>query len=509
MKIYSLFTPLVFLASLGTFETVRALLCADNKDYKFNNKKKRTCAKWVSKKPKMRCMLGDGEVKDACKFTCRKFGGCACADDPEFVLRRPFQTCKWVSKNPEVRCKKGIKIDGVKNTVRDHCRVVCDTCDPGPGCMDQKITAQKFDDSGMVVDDRQDSSVFGNSFAISDNTMAIGAYGSSSVMSALYVYRKNSSDMSYELEKKIEAADGALKDQFGWTVAMSTDTIVVGAVSDDIYKGSAYVIERDADGAWAESQKLIDTGGGMMARFGASVAISKDNVIVVAAYTGGLFFFERLMGTWELTQNVENVVSSFFGISVAINNEFVVTTARNGEQCILFIYSRAIDGKWIELEFEILGDFPLKDYGPEVALSKDTIVIGIQNGYDGNNVQTGVVHIFTKTDGGERTWEKTQTLLAGDLQADDRFGSSVAITGNSLVVGAEQDSNNSRYAGAAYFFSRKDGSEWKEVKKMVAEDGTGGDYFGNSVSVSGTTAIIGSNRDDGFQGAVYVDCVDT
>jgi len=223
------------------------------------------------------------------------------------------------------------------------------------------------------------------------------------------------------------------------------------------------------------------------------------------------FFFEKIMGTWQLTQNVENVVSSFFGSSVAINNEFVVTTARDGEQCILFIYSRAIDGTWIELQSDILGDFPLKSYSPEVALSKDTIVVGMQNGYNGNNVQTGVVHIFTKSDFGEaeRAWEKTQTLLAGDLQADDRFGSSVAITGNSLVVGAEQDSNNGRYAGAAYFFSRKDGSEWKEVKKMIAEDGAAGDYFGNNVLVSGTTAIIGSNRDDSFQGAVYVDCADT
>jgi len=500
MKILSLFTHLVCLTSLVQSKiaiprTDKAILCVDDPEYRFNEK--RTCRNIGKKKPNL---CEKKKVAETCKFSC---GACKCVDDAKFFLKKKKYSCNYISeKSRSIKwCDKRINVDGVKSRVRDHCRVTCSKC--VPSCVAQKITAQKFDDSGTVVDDRQAGSSFGAKSAIFGNTMTIGSSLADAKDGAIYIYQKNST-ASWGLEKKIEAK--VVGDRFGYSVAMSNDIIVAGSYWNQFTfsKGSVSVIERDDNGAWVEYQRLLAPGGGtIFGNFGFDVGISEDNVIVVGSRVGGMFFYERDDGgVWQLVQNVDNKIS-FFGKYVAIDKDFVVTTERNtDDECIVSIYSRK-NGTWTDLVTKNLGFFPLMGFYPKVSLSENTIAIGLRNGSNTKGVQTGVVHILTK--GVDGTWEKTQKLYAGSKQKENKFGSSVEISGNNMVVGAEDSYNK---LGAAYFFSRENGGDWKKYKEVSSTTAEIGDRFGSDASAYGTTAVLGLFYDDDFTGSVDVKCFD-
>ena len=88
-----------------------------------------------------------------------------------------------------------------------------------------------------------------------------------------------------------------------------------------------------------------------------------------------------------------------------------------------------------------------------------------------------------------------QKLTASDAAADDNFGISVSIDGDTAVIGAFGDDDNGSYSGSAYVYVRSNGV-WSEQQKLTASDGAESDYFGHSVSIDGDTAVIGAYADD-------------
>eukprot|EP00751_Fragilariopsis_kerguelensis_P012684 CAMPEP_0170778866 /NCGR_PEP_ID=MMETSP0733-20121128/12644_1 /TAXON_ID=186038 /ORGANISM="Fragilariopsis kerguelensis, Strain L26-C5" /LENGTH=370 /DNA_ID=CAMNT_0011122367 /DNA_START=362 /DNA_END=1474 /DNA_ORIENTATION=+ len=368
------------------------------------------------------------------------------------------------------------------------------------------ITAQKFDAENEIVDDQQENASFGNSVAIVDNMMAIGSVGAErdDNKGAVYVYKRNKYG-SWKLLKKVEGDKG---DQLGFRVAMSTNTIVAGAPSANNNNGYVAVIDT------LISQPVIqleEVGGSPFSQFGRSVGISEDgNVIVVGSSSAGLFFYEKdTLGNWEIVQNVQIEYSNwdFFGSkSVAIDNEFVITTAKNAnavfegrEECIVFIYVRDSEGLWVVFESESLGYFELTGYNPKVSLSGNTIAVGLKNGFNSNNVQTGAVFIFTKekVDNEAFTWKRTQNIFGPEDLSDLNFGRNVAISGNNMVVGHNTE-------GATYFYTQNKKGKWIEDKQVISENG--GYSTGRSVSASGTTAALGVGYVNEFTGSVDVEC---
>jgi len=508
MKLNSIIAPLVCLSSLLNLKVTNAVLCSDDVDFRYNGAKHKTC-KWVSKKLHVdkRCQL-DG-VGDACSLSC---GTCEYVDDPEFLFfprsfysRASGENCaSFLGNNKEKKCKIKIIIGGVKSQVKDHCRVTCGEYGPptevpsiSPSeshCVnDTKIIAKKFDDSGQIVEDRQ--KFFGWSTAIVSNSIAVGAYAHgtffSSYKGAVYLYQKKNFNKTWELEAKLEASDGVDGDYFGTGVAMSADILVAGARRSDNFKGSAYVFSRDARGTMMESKKLFASDGEEGDHFGATVRVSKNLILIqnskVIDFTDSeLYFFEQnKKKVWKEVKKVLKVWA--FDTSEGL----VVTATYN----VLTIYSRSISKEW-ETTQEIITGLTNPS---SISVSEDTIAMGIVNNErNAEGVLMGAVHVFTKEVGG--TWVKTQKLLSSnDGKIWDFFGKSVAITGNVLVVGATFDDNDQ---GAAYLFSREEGRDWVETKKVVAEDGANRDYFGYSVSASGTTAVIGALRNDN-RGSVY------
>ena len=297
-------------------------------------------------------------------------------------------------------------------------------------------------------------------------------------------------------EQKLTASDGALGDIFGDAVAASGSTIVVGARGDDNVQGAAYVFERHG-GSWVETQKLTASDGSQGDQFSESVAISGSTIVVGAPIKnidgnfaqGAVYVFERHGGSWVETQKLtasDGSVFGFFGNSVAVSGStIVVGTGNEGA----YVFNRH-GGSWVETQKLNASDGAVgANFGLSVAISGSTIVVGASFADIGGTINQGAAYVFERQG---RSWVETQKLTASDGAESDAFGNAVTISGSTIVVGASFDSiGGNLFQGSVYVFDRRGGG-WVETQKLTASDGAEGDLFGNSVDISGSTIIAGS-----------------
>ncbi len=259
---------------------------------------------------------------------------------------------------------------------------------------------------------------FGNSVSISGNLMIIGAYladphGTNS--GAAYIFERASSGLWQQIAQ-LSPADGAANDWFGFSVAVSGNVAVIGAVFDDTTAGndagSAYVFERNAGNPsqWNQLARLVASDAGTDDNFGYSVAVSGDTVIV---------------GAWQ-EDGAANAVPD-----------------------------------------------------------------------------AGAAYIFQRNVGGANAWGQVAKLAAATPVSGDRFGAAVALDGNVAVAGAPFANDVGADSGAAYVFERNQGgaNQWGRLKKLVpvadaGESNAAGDNFGISVSASGDKVLAGAMRDE-------------
>ena len=167
-------------------------------------------------------------------------------------------------------------------------------------------------------------------------------------------------------------------------------------------------------------------------------------------------------------------------------------------------YPVVIDPTWSEQQKLTASDAaPNDDFGTSVALSGDTAVVGAPFDDDAGSA-SGSAYVFVRS--GTR-WSQQQKLTASDAAPNDDFGLAVAVSGDTAVVGAIGDDDAGRVSGAAYVFVRS-GTRWSQQQKLTASDAASNDLFGISVAVSGDTAVVGARGDDDAggvnSGAAYV-----
>lgn len=141
-------------------------------------------------------------------------------------------------------------------------------------------------------------------------------------------------------------------------------------------------------------------------------------------------------------------------------------------------------------------------FGYAVSQDGDLMAVGAM----GTDDLSGAVHIRGRDIGGPGNWGLIKTILPSDPAVQKRFGAAVAISGDTVIVGAERDSSAALFAGAAYIFQRDMGGadNWGQVVKLLADDAAIGDRFGAAVSIDGDRAVVGALGDNGFTGAAYV-----
>ena len=143
------------------------------------------------------------------------------------------------------------------------------------------------------------------------------------------------------------------------------------------------------------------------------------------------------------------------------------------------------------------------DFGFSMVLSGDTLVVGASYDSNDNGSNSGSAYVFVPSG---TTWTQQQKLVASDGAANDDFGISVALSGDTLVVGAALDDDNGSTSGSVYVFVRS-GTTWTQQQKLVASDGVAYDEFGGSVTLDGDTLVVGAALDDdngSASGSVYV-----
>lgn len=269
-------------------------------------------------------------------------------------------------------------------------------------------------------------------------------------------------------------------------------------------------------------QKLTASDGTGIDFFGISVAVSGSTLVVGAPFDsigtssnqGSAYVFERHGGSWVETQKLiasDGAPGDLFGNSVTVSGSTIVVGADaddiggNFEQGSAYVFNRH-GGSWVETQKLIASDGAARDqFGSSVALSGSTLVVAAVIDTVGNNFAQASAYVFERHGG---SWVETQQLTASDGEEFDQFGVSIAVSGATIVVGAPFDDVGPTFnQGSAYVFNRQGGS-WVETEKLTASDGTPGDQFGWSVGVSGSTIVVGSINDTGdgnfLQGSAYV-----
>jgi hypothetical protein len=314
------------------------------------------------------------------------------------------------------------------------------------------------------------------------------------------------------LQAPLPVSDGAANDNYGTSVAISADTAVVGAPEADpsgkSAAGVAYVFVRSS-GVWKLQQKLTAGDGAAGDRFGFAVAVSGDTVVIGARYsntesignTGAAYVYVRSAGVWKLQQKLTAVDAAFnddFGWSVAVSGNTVLVGARDRDTgtkadtgaAYVFVRFGTIWATQQILRVPEISAVAQDHFGESVAVSGSTALVGVPDADIVGSPNAGVAYAYTRSG---VVWTAAPVLYAvGSLAAADRFGGSVSLSGNTAVIGASgHDVGANANAGAAYHFERVAGT-WGAPDLWYAVDGAAGVFFGAAVSVSGTFAAIGA-----------------
>ncbi|MGB2820605.1 MAG: PEP-CTERM sorting domain-containing protein, partial [Phycisphaerae bacterium] len=349
----------------------------------------------------------------------------------------------------------------------------------------------------LVASDGVAGNEFGDSVAVGREWLVVGAPGRDDAgrdCGAAYVFGRTGA--AWVEWSKLTASDAAGGDRFGGSVAIGLDTIVVGARDYDGAgegSGSAYVFTWDGL-EWVERTRLVASDADEGDSFGCSVAVSGETV-AVGAYardgagesSGAVYVFQRDGAAWyeqaRLTAG-DARQGQYFGCSVSVDGDRMVVGARGDDDRganagAVYLFTRQGE-QWTETAKCIGSGVAQGDYfGRIVAVSGDRFVASALG-----DEPSGAAYVF-QHDGGE--WTESGVLTVPGAAEGDAFGCHVAMDGEDVVVGARGDRDDS---GAAYVFTR-DGEAWREVSKLTAAEDPGG-RLGWSVAISDGCVVAGA-----------------
>lgn len=423
--------------------------------------------------------------------------------------------------------------------------------------------------------------LFGYALAVSGDTLVVGAPGESSNATtingdqaddsatgagAAYVFVRSGG--VWVQQAYLKAANAQAGDFFGTSVAIWGDTIVVGANGEDgssvgvngngadngaSSAGATYVFTRTG-AMWSQQAYLKASNPDANDQFGRSVAIAGDTVIVGATGedsnasgvngsqadntltgSGAAYVFGRSGTTWTQSAYLKAHnpgASDVFGYSVAAHGDTVVVGAYQEDSAATSVNGNGADntateagaayvfvntsGVWSQQAYLKAANAQAGDlFGWSVALSNDTVVVGAPNedsaassingnAADNTAPSAGAAYVFARSG---VIWTQQAYLKAANAEAVDLFGQSVALDGASVLVGAMyEDSaatgingnsadNGVADSGAAYVFSRL-GTAWSQSDYLKARNPGAGDNFGTAVAVSGQTIAAGAPYED-------------
>ncbi len=377
--------------------------------------------------------------------------------------------------------------------------VGCSPVEPNQGPVVREVAK-------IFANDSDNYDRFGHSVSIDGNTVIVGAVRENAFNGSAYIFtRDNGNNWSQQAKIKATIGGGGVSTFFGWSVSLDSDYAVVGArgyyfphAVDG--RGSVYIFFRNGSN-WLQ-QKEIQLG---IDDFGISVAINGSTVIVGSPDEGAAYIYVRNGTNW--TQQARLTISDvtlqhYFGRSVALDGNTAVVGAvgdfdvvdgvRHPFRGSIYIFTRNGNSWSQQAEIKASDGVPGDRFGVSVAIEGDTVIVGADGeGYDGNGSLTGAIYTFTRSGS---TWTEEAKIKANDYYPQDGFGTSVAIDGDTILASAPYDDDNGSDSGSAYIFTRS-GTNWTQLSKFLASDKDGvDDHFGRSVSLDGDNIVVGANE---------------
>ncbi len=367
-----------------------------------------------------------------------------------------------------------------------------------------------------LTTDLKTGEMFGYSVAISSNLAIVGVHYDTEAApggGAAHVFVR--SGFAWTHQAKLMAADAAMADYLGFASAISGDTAVAGAPYADVGTqddaGAVYVFTRSGTN-WTQQQKLTASDAGAEDKFGQTLAIEGDTIIVGAPYdyvgavkAGSAFVFTRTAGQW--TEQVklsapDPSANMEFGGRVAISGDTVIIGAyrdpekgKNAGAAYVFTRSGTAWSLQQKLTAADAQPYDWFSHGG-VAVSGDWAAVSQLEG--GGLRDYCSVYLFRRSGG---HWEQDQKIAAKP-EWDPNFACSIALSGKHLVVGSCYDGAAGDLAGAVYFYEYRDG-DWKEMAKLCASDTGPQSLFGNVVAIDGAYFVCGSVKKNAQTGAAY------
>jgi len=334
----------------------------------------------------------------------------------------------------------------------------------------------------------------------------------------------------------VPASDADEHDSVGSATAIgnSGNTLVVGAENADgaqVGAGAAFIFDK-INGQWVRTASLFADDGKAVPlpdgkfqndSYAESVAISEDgNTVIVGSpdhnhsgqgTTGAVYVFQRVNGIWSQQAELRSPHPSPFDLfgagqgsgGIGISGDTIVVTDQGNFTSVpgsIDVFRR-IHGVWT-LATQLLVPDDLNFIPSSVAIDGNTVVAGSSVSDASSALGAGVAYVFRFVNG---NWSAPTTVAAADATSGAQFGFSVSLSGNSLAVGANIQPGATSQSGAAYVFTREDGT-WTQKAKLMASDGLDFDNFGCAISVSGQTVFVGADQHtppgESSAGAAYI-----
>lgn len=397
----------------------------------------------------------------------------------------------------------------------------------------------------LFPSDLASSDNFGKSIDISDDYVVIGSpladilpAGEGATLKTnggcVYVYGYQGS--AWTQLTKLYPTDLALDDNFGASVSINSDYIVVGSPMSDILPagegatlktngGCIYIFQKTSDTSWTQLTKLYSSDLAASDNFGKSVKINSDNNIVVGvplsdsagADSGCIYVFKFNGSTWIQNKLIPSdlAASNNFGWSVDINddNDIIVgapltdilpagegATLKTDGGCVyIFTYNGSI---WTQSNKFYPSDFASGDnFGWAVSITWEDAFVGSPNSDFSGKTNSGSCYVYSKSNG---VWSFNTKLLPTQLVAGDSYGSSVYVAGNYATVGAPladvlpagEGATLKTDGGCIYIYRKDSNGVWVDETKIFSSDLASNDNFGFVVATKGNYTIAGAPLTD-------------
>ena len=394
---------------------------------------------------------------------------------------------------------------------------------------------QKLTSSDASADDR-----LGTSVSVDANTILAGAPRDDTPgfvdNGAAYVFTRGSASANFSQKQILRAVFPASNGRFGTSVFVDGSTALIGTPLESILTstdaGAAYHFMRDPlSGNWRQQQRLTGSNPEALSEFGGAVGLDAATAIIGSAkrdqgtsqLAGAAFAFvlEPLDG--EISQETDMLSAN----DAAANDGFGSAVGLSGDNTLIGIpdadpgpninagevsaFERDPDTQVFDDESTLTADDKTTEdnFGAAVSVDADIAVIGAPDANISGNADAGGAYVFNR-DPAAGDWDQSDKLTAGgDVNALDRFGTSVAVDADVIIVGAPfHNPNGSPNGGAAFLFSRNPdeaaSNQWSETQKLTAgADEDADDRFGTSVALNSDTALVGAPFENGG-GAVFV-----